>query len=454
MPLPVPNLDDRTFADLVAEGRALIPRLAPEWTNHNPSDPGITLVELFAYLTELLIYRLNQVTDDNVRSFLRLLNGRDWTPSGSGPDALARDVRATILSLRHRERAVTAEDYEALAIEADARVQRVRCVPRRDLAMDLDLERPASLSVVVVPRPAGERFFRVDRIPLAGTVHTAGAPSTELNGVGTSFTSAADVGDTLEIAGAGTRTVMSVTSDTLLTLDAAVNVGGPPGVSAVRIDLLPLSGTVHTCGSATTALTGVGTVFRRELMPTGTLAISRQDAPNGGTRIDMRGVTAIGSDTALTLDAPITIAGPADASDVLGTVRAYLEPRRLLTARVTVIGPQYLTVRVRVGVAAPGKLRPLDVKREVVDTVMQFLDPIGGGPDGQGWPFGRPVFVSELYEVLERLADVDHVTVITVAAADTSRELRDGGELVGIALRAHELPSPQITRHDVVVQVA
>jgi len=49
MPLTLPVLDDRSFDDLVAEARALIPALAPEWTNHNPSDPGITLIELFAW---------------------------------------------------------------------------------------------------------------------------------------------------------------------------------------------------------------------------------------------------------------------------------------------------------------------------------------------------------------------------------------------------------------------
>src|SRR3989442_3820668 len=199
MPIPIPNLDDRTFNDLVGEGRSLIPGITPEWTNHNPADPGITLVELFAYLSELLIYRLNRVTDANLSSFLRLLNGPDWAPSGTDPDALARDLRATILALRRRERAVTSEDYEALAREADARVVRARAVPRRNLLMDLALEHPANISLVVVPRPAGARFARLDRVPPAGSVHTAGAASTALNGVGTSFTTQADLPDTPDL---------------------------------------------------------------------------------------------------------------------------------------------------------------------------------------------------------------------------------------------------------------
>lgn len=114
MPLQLPNLDDRRYADLVADARRLIPLYDPAWTNHNPSDPGITLVELFAYLTEMLLYRLDRVTAENQRKFLKLLNGPDWTP---GPD-LSEDIRSTVLAVRARERAVTAADFERLATDS------------------------------------------------------------------------------------------------------------------------------------------------------------------------------------------------------------------------------------------------------------------------------------------------------------------------------------------------
>jgi uncharacterized phage protein gp47/JayE len=73
MPLTAPNLDNRQFSDIVAEAKMLIPRYAPEWTNFNESDPGITLVELFAWMTEILVYRLNQVPDRNYIKFLQLI---------------------------------------------------------------------------------------------------------------------------------------------------------------------------------------------------------------------------------------------------------------------------------------------------------------------------------------------------------------------------------------------
>ena len=71
--IPPPKLDDRNLNDIVEEAISMIPRYSPEWTNHNPSDPGITLIELAAWMTDLLIYRLNQVPDKNYVAFLNLL---------------------------------------------------------------------------------------------------------------------------------------------------------------------------------------------------------------------------------------------------------------------------------------------------------------------------------------------------------------------------------------------
>jgi predicted phage baseplate assembly protein len=73
MPLTLPNLDDRRWAELAEEGRALLPYYAPEWTDHNAHDPGVTLLELFAWLTEMDIYQLNRVTERNKLKFLSLV---------------------------------------------------------------------------------------------------------------------------------------------------------------------------------------------------------------------------------------------------------------------------------------------------------------------------------------------------------------------------------------------
>ena len=73
MPLQTPTLDDRKYQDLLDEALARIPVHTPEWTNFNKSDPGVTLIEVFAFLTENLLYRTNQAPERNRRKFLSLL---------------------------------------------------------------------------------------------------------------------------------------------------------------------------------------------------------------------------------------------------------------------------------------------------------------------------------------------------------------------------------------------
>ena len=83
MRLPGITLDDRHFQDLVSEARLKITRSCPEWTEHNVSDPGITLIELFAWMTEMTIYRLNRVPDKLHVALLELLGIRLDGPSAA-----------------------------------------------------------------------------------------------------------------------------------------------------------------------------------------------------------------------------------------------------------------------------------------------------------------------------------------------------------------------------------
>ena len=114
MPIPQINLDDRTFDQLAAEGRALIPRYFPAWTDYNESDPGITLLELFAYLIEAAIYQTNRVP---VRSLERFAALAGITPAPG--EAVAQTLGRALETLKQQYRAVTEADFEALAIAAN-----------------------------------------------------------------------------------------------------------------------------------------------------------------------------------------------------------------------------------------------------------------------------------------------------------------------------------------------
>src|SRR6266516_785871 len=109
MPVPVPKLDTRTWAELTSEARTLVPRLAPDWTDHNLHDPGITLLELLAWLSELLLFRVDRVSPAMRRAFLRLVG---VTPEPAG-------VAETVVAFRPTAAAASAVPVPARARIAD-----------------------------------------------------------------------------------------------------------------------------------------------------------------------------------------------------------------------------------------------------------------------------------------------------------------------------------------------
>ena len=302
MPLQIPVLDDRRFADLVTEARSLIPTYAPEWTNHNPSDPGITLLELFAHISELLIYRLDRVTTGNIVAFLNLLDGkgRDAQEFAGRGEALAAEIRSTVTTLRQLDRAVSLQDFEELTLAADPRrrVGRVRAVSRRNLIVDLARDKPGHVSVIILP------------------------------------------------------------------------VAGAEG----------------------------------------------------------------------------------DLQELRTLVGAHLQPRLLLTTRAHVVGPYFVDVSVKVTVVPLADQLEADVKQAVVEAVRAYLDPHAGGNDGTGWPFGRDVFASELYALIDRLPQVDYVSALSLEPVPAERlVVRSNGKVVGVSLRSHELVRGHMTTGDVTV---
>jgi len=83
MSLPAPNLDDRRFQDLVDDAKRLVQQRTKSWTDHNVSDPGVTLIEAFAWITDQMLYRLNRVPELNYIKFLDLIGVRLFPPTGA-----------------------------------------------------------------------------------------------------------------------------------------------------------------------------------------------------------------------------------------------------------------------------------------------------------------------------------------------------------------------------------
>jgi predicted phage baseplate assembly protein len=107
-----PNLfDRRRFQDLMAIGRARLPSLAPEWTDHNAHDPGITLMELLAWVAEAQLYSLSRMRRDERVAYAALLG---LAPGGTRP------ARGLIWPDRHDPRSPVATSAQSLVIPADA----------------------------------------------------------------------------------------------------------------------------------------------------------------------------------------------------------------------------------------------------------------------------------------------------------------------------------------------
>jgi hypothetical protein len=117
--IPPPDLDDRTWQDLVTQMRSLIPKYAPQWTDQSPSDLGITLVELFAWLGEQIIYRLNQTPEKSYIAFLNLLRITRNPPSPARTHLTFRAGGVPVLVAAGAQAQTTSREGRPIVFETD-----------------------------------------------------------------------------------------------------------------------------------------------------------------------------------------------------------------------------------------------------------------------------------------------------------------------------------------------
>ena len=91
---------------------------------------------------------------------------------------------------------------------------------------------------------------------------------------------------------------------------------------------------------------------------------------------------------------------PSPSSCLKQGVAKYLRRRRVIGTRVEVVGPTYLEVAVNATVQAAGKVSKTALQQRIIDAINNFFDPLVGGPDGTGWPFGRDVYHAEIMQVI------------------------------------------------------
>jgi predicted phage baseplate assembly protein len=90
-------------------------------------------------------------------------------------------------------------------------------------------------------------------------------------------------------------------------------------------------------------------------------------------------------------------------------VRVYLDDRRLLTTSLDIGAPQYTPVTIQARIKARPEADPEQVQMLVAERLYRFVNPVVGGHAGEGWPFGRDLFISEVFAVLQGVAGVEYV---------------------------------------------
>jgi hypothetical protein len=107
--------------------------------------------------------------------------------------------------------------------------------------------------------------------------------------------------------------------------------------------------------------------------------------------------------------------------ELIEWVKAFMDKRRILTTRIHAVLPQFRKIRVDAALLGlKGSDKELTLK-EAAEKLIDFIDPIKGGPDSAGWPFGRNLYRSEIYQILEGVQGVDHVIEVKIDGSDTTR---------------------------------
>lgn len=201
MPLSPPNLDDRTFEQLLAEAKRQVTQTCPAWTDLSPHDPGVVLLEVFAYLTEQMIYRLNRLPEKAYVEFLRLIGVRIQPPMAASVTLLfSREVadqrridipRGTRVTTARADAGTQAPVFvttSSVSIEAgktEASVLGYHCeVVDAEQARETSKRPTLSVRVLRPPiiAPTGDALDLVVGVEVAAGELAEGAPAREYDG--------------------------------------------------------------------------------------------------------------------------------------------------------------------------------------------------------------------------------------------------------------------------------
>ena len=480
--LRVPVLDDLRFQDLVDAAKRYLPQRVPAWTDHNVSDPGITLIEACATRVDQLGYRTDQVPDPVRAALLRLAGIVPSPPAGARVDltftlsdaastdrTIAADTLVTtrpggpgaVVSFRTlADLAIPAGAasgtvaavnvvtvHEDLGPATGAPAQRLAPSQAPLMADELDGTRSALLELTVVSPDQSTRLWR--QVATFAAVADSEAcflwdasARQVVFGPRAPYASGARQHGAVPVAGArivvdyqstqGTlgnipaRTpLVWARNDTIAVSNAAPAAGGADAETVAEAltrtvaDLIPLQRAVTPEDYAQVLMGRVPGLSRVRAAPVPGAATDPAD--NGHLRVTV---------------APAPVGNPGEklgAADlnlspaVRKAVGVCVDSTRLLCARVQVTEPDWTrfsvtaTVRSWSSGSSPAAVAGCEAAARAL---FAYFHPTVGGPDGRGWPFGRPIHAGDAYAVLAALPqtiDVVELTLTDQAGFATTR---------------------------------
>jgi hypothetical protein len=121
---------------------------------------------------------------------------------------------------------------------------------------------------------------------------------------------------------------------------------------------------------------------------------------------------------------------PLPSLELINRVQDYLQANGLPTVNVSVVGPLYVSVEVAVKIALASMEGASAVEQAVHQKLADFLHPLTGGLDGNGWAFGRKPHKSDFYALIEAVQGVDHIRSLSVVETEDQAGVIDSGRFL------------------------
>lgn len=495
MSLPKENLDNKRFDELVKEAVSRIPIYAPDWTDHNIHDPGITFIELFAWLAEMQIYSLNKITERNYRKFLKLMGiprlkpaspakvdvtftllGNDPVDVPHGTLVAARDpLSGEDIIFETKDNLCVVPKIDRILLNTVSAIQcsglKTKTFPSSGLpGCSIGLEHvpvlDKTLAVIVKEKingvmrnvlwskrednkasravmdklselrerdeiedpngsepenehfiidhgrvedfdasKPGDRHFTVD--PADGRVTFGDGLHGRIPPEGTITVYYQSGGG--EYGNVKPHTITRVVDDQLARRVEVDNIkpaaGGKEAETLDKAKQRARNDLKKVCR----AVTNEDYEYLASNVP-GVARIKPLPGYHPGHDDKVPGiVTIIVVPKNLNIDSEVKV-----SPGLIKTVYSYLEKKRLLATELFVIPPEFEKVSVIANVVVHPKYVPKTVEDNVKKRLNKVLHPTTGGADGKGWDFGRPVYISQIYEMIDRVEGVDYVTGVTI----------------------------------------